>query len=247
TSWSNTSIVVPVPSGVALGAIPVVVSVPGAGTSNSATFTVVSPLAVSPVISPAPNANNWNNTNVTVSYVCSGGVPPVQCPGPQTITTEGTNQIVSATATDANGNHASASVSLNIDKTNPAISASVTPAAVNGVVTLPAVVSFTCNDALSGTASCPASINVTTAGANEKFNGTATDKAGNSASTTLTLNVQQAPLSVSASAAPAANAAGWNNSDVTVSFTCAGGVPPLQCPVSQTVSLEGANQAVSGT
>ena len=171
----------------------------------------------------------------------------MQCPGPQTVTTEGANQIVSATATDANGNHASVSVTLNIDKTNPAITASVTPAAVNGVVTLPAVVSFTCSDALSGTASCPASINVTTAGANEHFSGTATDKAGNSASTTLTLNVQQTALSVSASAAPAANAAGWNNSDVTVSFTCAGGVPPLQCPASQTVSLEGANQAISGT
>ena len=247
TSWSNTSIVVPVPSGVALGAIPVVVSVPGAGTSNSATFTVVSPLAVSPIISPAPNTNGWNNTNVTVSYVCSGGVPPVQCPGPQTVTTEGANQVVSATATDGNGNHASASVALNIDKTNPAITAAVSPAAVNGVVALPAIVSFTCSDALSGTASCPAAINVTTAGANERFNGTATDKAGNSASTSITFSVQQASLSVSASAAPAANAAGWNNSDVTVSFTCAGGVPPLQCPASQTVSVEGANQAISGT
>jgi hypothetical protein len=247
TSWSNTSIVVPAPSGVALGAIPVVVSVPGAGASNSATFTVVSPLALSPIVSPAPNANNWNNTNVTVSYVCSGGVPPVQCPGPQTVTTEGANQVVSATATDANGNHASLSVSLNIDKTNPGITASVTPAAINGVVTLPAVVSFICSDALSGTASCPASINVATTGANQNFSGTATDKAGNSSSTSVTFSVQQASLSVSASATPAPNAAGWNNSDVTVSFACAGGVPPLQCPASQTVSLEGANQAISGT
>ncbi|MFL6388272.1 MAG: beta strand repeat-containing protein [Terriglobales bacterium] len=247
TNWSNTSIVVPVPSGVALGAIPVVVSVPGAGTSNSFTFTVVSPLAISALISPLPNANGWNNTNVTLSYACSGGVPPVQCPGSQIVTTEGANQVVSASATDANGNHASVAVTLNIDKTNPGITASVTPAAVNGVVTIPAVVSFTCSDALSGTASCPASINVTTAGANEHFNGTATDKAGNSASTTLTLNVQQTALLVSASAAPAANAAGWNNSDVTVSFTCSGGVPPLQCPATQTVSTEGANQSISGT
>ncbi|MFL6311458.1 MAG: beta strand repeat-containing protein [Terriglobales bacterium] len=247
TNWSNTSIVVPVPSGVALGAIPVVVSVPGAGTSNSFTFTVVSPLAISALISPLPNANGWNNTNVTLSYACSGGVPPVQCPGSQIVTTEGANQVVSASATDANGNHASVAVTLNIDKTNPGITASVTPAAVNGVVTIPAVVSFTCSDALSGTASCPASINVTTAGANEHFNGTATDKAGNSASTTLTLNVQQTALSVSASAAPAANAAGWNNSDVTVSFTCSGGVPPLQCPATQTLSTEGANQSISGT
>ncbi|HEY2235860.1 MAG TPA: hypothetical protein VGK01_20480, partial [Candidatus Angelobacter sp.] len=207
----------------------------------------MSPQSISALISPLPNANGWNNTNVTLSYACSGGVPPVQCPGSQIVTTEGANQVVSASATDANGNHASVAVTLNIDKTNPGIAASVTPAAVNGVVTIPAVVSFTCSDALSGTASCPASINVTTAGANEHFSGTATDKAGNSASTTLTLNVQQTALSVSASAAPAANAAGWNNSDVTVSFACAGGVPPLQCPATQAVSTEGANQSISGT
>ena len=90
-------------------------------------------------------------------------------PGSQIVTTEGANQVVSASATDANGNHASVAVTLNIDKTNPGITASVTPAAVNGVVTIPAVVSFTCSDALSGMTSCPASINVTTAGANERF------------------------------------------------------------------------------
>ncbi|MGZ7062341.1 MAG: IPT/TIG domain-containing protein [Candidatus Angelobacter sp.] len=247
TSWSNTSIVVPVPSGVALGAIPVLVTVPGGGTSNSATFTVVAPLTILAVASPLPNANNWNNTNVTVSYACSGGVPPVQCPGPQTVATEGANQLVAATATDANGNQATASVTLNIDKTNPGVAATVTPAPVNGIVTAPATVTFICTDALSGTASCPATINVTTAGANQTFSGTATDRAGNTASTSVTFSVQQAALSVSASAAPAPNAAGWNNSDVTVSFLCAGGVPPLQCPAAQTVSTEGANQTVSGT
>ena len=247
TAWSNTSIAATVPNGVALGAVPVVVSVPGAGTSNSATFTVVSPLTISALISPLPNANNWNNTNVTVSYACSGGVPPVQCPGSQIVATEGANQVVAATAADANGNHASVSVTLNIDKTNPGITETVTPPAVNGVVTLPATVSFNCTDALSGTASCPATINVTTAGANQRFSGTATDKAGNTASTSLTFSVQQAALSVSASAAPAPNAAGWNNSDVTVSFLCSGGVPPLQCPTAQTVSVEGANQSISGT
>jgi hypothetical protein len=139
------------------------------------------------------------------------------------------------------------SVTLNIDKTNPGITATVTPAPVNGVVTLPASVSFTCTDALSGTASCPATVNVTTAGANQKFSGTATDKAGNAASTSLTFSVQQTALAVTATAAPATNAAGWNNSDVTVSFQCSGGVPPLQCPAAQTVSVEGANQTISGT
>jgi hypothetical protein len=246
-TWSNTSIVATVPAGVSLGAVPVVMTVPGAGTSNSATFTVVSPLAISALPSPVPNANNWNNTNVTVSYACSGGVPPVQCPGPQTVTGEGANQTLLATATDANGNHATVSITLNIDKTNPAITATVTPAPVNGVVTAPATVAFACTDALSGTAGCPATINVTTAGANQTFNGTATDKAGNSASTSVTFSVQQAALAVTASAAPPANTNSWNNTDVTVSYQCTGGVPQVQCPAAKTVTLEGANQVISAT
>jgi hypothetical protein len=246
-TWSNTSIVAAVPSGVSLGAIPVVVTVPGAGTSNSATFTVVSPLAISALVSPLPNANNWNNTNVTVSYVCSGGAPPVQCPGPQTVTTEGANQVLAASATDANGNHATVAVALNIDKTNPGVTATVTPTPANGVVTAPATVTFVCTDALSGTASCPATINVTTAGAHQTFSGTATDRAGNTASTSVTFSVQQTPLAVIASAAPAANANNWNNTDVTITYQCNGGVPPVQCPATKTVTLEGANQVISST
>jgi IPT/TIG domain/Glucodextranase, domain B len=247
TSWSATSITAAVPGSVALGAVPVVVTVPGAGTSNSLTFTVVAPLAVSAAISPLPNANNWNNTNVTVSYVCSGGVAPIQCPGPATIITEGANQIVTGTAADANGNHASVSVTLNIDKTIPGITATVTPAAVNGVVTLPATVAFTCTDALSGTASCPVSIPVTTVGANQTFSGAATDRAGNTASTSLRFSVQQAPLAITATAAPAANANNWNNTDVTITYSCSGGVAPVQCAPVKTVTLEGANQIIAAS
>ena len=53
--------------------------------------------------------------------------------------------------------------------------------------------------------------------------------------------------SISATRSPAANAAGWNNSAVTVSFTC---VDPLSalvgsCPAPVTLSSEGADQSVS--
>lgn len=248
TSWSNTSIIVPVPSGVPLGAVPVVVTVTGAGASNSATFTVVAALAIAVAASPAPNANNWNNTNVTLTYTCSGGVLPVQCPAPRTITTEGANQVIVATALDANGNQASVSKTLNIDKTIPTITASVVPApAGNAVVTAPATITFLCTDSLSGVAVCPAPIQVTNAGATQVFSGTATDRAGNVATASVTLNVQLAALQVSAVSAPPANNAAWNNTNVTISYTCTGGVPPVQCPAAQIVSTEGANQAFSAT
>ncbi|MDX6437553.1 MAG: uncharacterized protein QOF45_136 [Gaiellaceae bacterium] len=54
---------------------------------------------------------------------------------------------------------------------------------------------------------------------------------------------------ISASASPAANAAGWNNTPVTVSFTC---VDPLSsivgsCPGPVTLGTEGVDQSVSRT
>src|SRR5216684_148924 len=247
TSWSAGSVVVTVPAGVPLGAVPVVVTVPGAGTSNSATFTVVNPLAISAIVSPLPNANGWNNTNVTVSYSCSGGVAPIQCPGPQTVATEGANQLVAATATDAIGEQATVSVTVSIDKTNPIINATVSPAPVNGVVTAPATVTFTCSDALSGVASCPAPINVNTPGANQTFSGTATDRAGNSATASITFSVETAVFSLTATPAPPANANNWNNTSVTITYTCSGGVAPVQCPAAKTITLEGANQIISAT
>ena len=53
---------------------------------------------------------------------------------------------------------------------------------------------------------------------------------------------------ITAAAAPAPNAAGWNNADVTVSFACADGTSGVaHCPPPVTVTTEGASQMVSGT
>jgi hypothetical protein len=54
--------------------------------------------------------------------------------------------------------------------------------------------------------------------------------------------------SISASVSPSPNVSGWNNSSVTVAFTCLpGGAPISNCSSPATVSAEGANQLISGT
>ncbi len=71
---------------------------------------------------PLPNANGWNNTNVTVTFSCNDATSGIaNCTGPITVTTEGENQVITGTAVDKAGNTKTTSVTLNIDKTTPSI------------------------------------------------------------------------------------------------------------------------------
>jgi hypothetical protein len=73
--------------------------------------------------SPAPNANGWNKTNVDVSFTCGDSLSGIASCGPdQTLSTEGSGQSASGTATDNAGNSVSTTVSgINIDKTAPSV------------------------------------------------------------------------------------------------------------------------------
>jgi len=78
----------------------------------------------SPIIeaipNPAPNANGWNNTNVTVSFNASDALSGIfSSSSPATVASEGAGQLVTGTATDRAGNTATVNISINIDKTAP--------------------------------------------------------------------------------------------------------------------------------
>src|SRR5205807_10610328 len=71
------------------------------------------------------------------------------CPSPVTVSTEGSNQVISGTATDVAGNVTSASVTVNLDKTPPALS--ITSPANGAIVTTSGItVTGSVSDSLSG-------------------------------------------------------------------------------------------------
>ena len=145
------------------------------GSASLNVTTAATPPSISASVSPAPNANGWNNTNVTVTFNCgAGSAAIVNCPGPQTISSQGMGQIVSGTVTDAAGNMATASVTLNIDETLPTVTVtapsdgaafSASPITATGTVSdaTSGVSTVTCNGTpaavSSGNFSCSVSLN----------------------------------------------------------------------------------------
>ena len=136
-----------------------------------------------------------------------------------------------------------------LDKIPPVITGTPSPAPnSNGWNNSNVTVSFTCSDAQSGIESCSGPETVTNEGADQSVTGTARDKAGNTASATVHVSLDKGSPSITAAQAPAPNAAGWNNGDVTVSFTCSDDLSGIAtCSSAQTVTTDGANRSVSGT
>ena len=243
-----------------------------AGNISAATTVTVRIDLTKPVITgtrtPAPNAFGWNNTDVVVSFACAdGGAAPsgidTSDVAGATLTAEGENQSVTNTGScaDKAGNVADAATvsGISIDKTAPnAPTGGQSPAAnANGWNnTSPVQVTFTDNGDVgavqSGIDGCTAASSVTGETSGTAVPGTCTDKAGNtSLATTVTARIDLTKPTITGTRTPA-NAFGWNNTDVVVSFTCAdGGAVPSGLDVNtvagSTVTGEGANQSVTNT
>ena len=193
-------------------------------------------------LTPAPNASGWNNGNVGITlnatdeqggsgvkqivYSATGAQALVSTtvPGSSaalTVSAEGATTL-SYSATDSAGNvEPPKSVTVRLDKTPPAISATVSPAPnAYGWNNTNVSVGFTCSDALSGMASCTGPTTVSIEGASQAVNGAATDNAGNTAGATASVSIDRTPPIVTYT-----GNAGSYTVDQTVKITCSAADP----------------------
>lgn len=241
--------------------------------SETSSTDVVAPVT-SAVQSPLPNPAGWHRSNMTValtatdeqggsgvkqitysatgaSVVASTNVSGSQASVP--VTSEGITTI-SFFATDNAGNIETVkTVTVKLDKTVPTIVGTQSPPAnSNGWNNTDVTVHFACVDTLSGLAagSPPAETLVTQEGAGQSVSGSCTDLAGNSATATMSnINVDKTPPTVVGSRSPQPNQYGWNNTNVTVTFTCADSLSGVDTcgPASQVVTAEGSDQSRTAT
>lgn len=81
------------------------------------------PPEVLAVIEPSPNPEGWNNSEVTISFICRDKESGIKdCPSPVRLLEEGSSQVIKAVARDKVGNEGSTEVKINIDRTPPLIS-----------------------------------------------------------------------------------------------------------------------------
>src|SRR5262249_30831676 len=147
-----------------------------------------------------------------------------------------------------------ATASYTLDNTGPSVTGSVAPTPNGaGWNKSDMTIAWSATDAGSGVASgpTPATDSQTANTSGVTKTSTATDRLGNTGSGSVTIKLDKNAPTVTGSASPAANANGWNNSDVTMSWTCTdtgGSGITGSCPGPQVLSTNGANQSVtSGT
>lgn len=168
---------------------------------------------------PEPNSFGWNNTNVTIGFLCAdalSGINSCTGGGSVVVTTEGTNQSVPGTAEDNAGNKNTAGVTgINIDKTKPTLSgAPDTPANGDGWYNGDVAIVWTANDDRSGVVSTPANSTITSEGLDQFATESVSDKAGNStAADSAKVDIDRTKPNTDANAP-----SGWSNTSKTVTL-----------------------------
>jgi hypothetical protein len=213
--------------------------------------------ATAPQVTASPSrpagANGWYSSPVAVSFTASDATSGVDaCDAAKTYSgPDSASAALGGSCRDKAGNSAPGAVALKYDATAPQVTAAPSrPAGTNGWYSSPLTVSFAGGDATSGLDSCDAA--KTYAGpdsASTAVTGTCRDKAGNSGSGSVPLKYDATAPQVNASPSRAADADGWYNHALTVSFA---GLDPTAgietCDAAKSYSgPDSAAAAVSGS
>lgn len=201
---------------------------------------------------PDANSFGWYNTDVQIHYSCTDSLSgPLNLVGDKLVNIEGANQSKILDCEDLAGNTKSTvKDGINIDKTPPTITgAPITLPNSNGWYKNDVTVHFTAEDLLSGIDTLTPDEIINSEGKNLSSTGTVTDKAGNSASKTVSgINLDKTVPVIKGGRTPVANSNGWNNQNVTVRFECIDllsgkdGLTP-----DEVISSEGKDQIIAGT
>ncbi|MGN6608174.1 MAG: Ig-like domain-containing protein, partial [Jatrophihabitans sp.] len=158
--------------------------------ASSVSTTRRDPLITAHVQSSSPRSSyGWYHAAVTVTFTCTpqGAALTTPCPVAVTLTHDGAGQSVSGTIMAADGGAATASVTgIDIDTVRPRVSI----AGVRNGATYPSAPRARCSasDTLSGVARCTLTSSVRNG--RTTYRATAVDKAGNTATATVTVTVQ---------------------------------------------------------
>ena len=98
---------------------------PSAIVTESYRIDVTPPTIVAEVFPPL--SGDWMTTPVTVTFKCEDDSADVVCSAPVVVDSDGRDQVIRGTATDAAGNQASTSVNVSMDLGPPAISLADSP------------------------------------------------------------------------------------------------------------------------
>ncbi|BFU48164.1 hypothetical protein KRMM14A1004_64010 [Krasilnikovia sp. MM14-A1004] len=227
-------------------------NVNGSGTTTLTVTDPTAPVIPAPVVTPptpettpptitaaltrAADRNGWHNGPVSVIFTCVDAQSGVDsCTSPVTVKADGADQVVTGTVRDRAGNAATTSVRVSMDRTAPTYAASVDGVknAAGWYRTAPTV-SFTCADAASGVAACPAPVQPGTDGADLSVTGTVADNAGNTTAAAVTgLNID--------TVAPAVQVKGINSSTYTLDA-----MPSVSCDTVDGVSGVAKSASLSG-
>lgn len=208
------------------------------------------PPTITPSITPDANASGWHRGETIVSFTCDDAISGIaSCSESVSITQEGAAQEVTGTATDLAGNSATATVIVNLDDTAPQITYQTDiSASATGWYNQAVTLSYTCSDNLSGVIYCPTDQTLAEEGNGQVVTVQAIDVADNTATSTVSLNIDKTAPEINVQLTPQANAAGWFNSDVSLAFSCNDALSGVaSCPNAQLVSSEGQEQVVRVT